>query len=85
MRRRSFKVPTVANQMFCVLIIRRFVELGRDVGLRFTIVIKVKYFRKTYPTSVFFVISLEFPSAAGVTIPRIELNCILFYGIILTK
>jgi len=73
MRRRSFKVQTVANRMFCVLIIRRFVELGHPVGLRITIVIKVKYFRKTYPTAVSSVISLEFPSAAGVTIPCIEL------------
>jgi len=34
MRRRSFKVQTVANQIVCVLIIRGFVELSRDVGLR---------------------------------------------------
>jgi hypothetical protein len=78
MRRRSFKVQTVANQIVCVLIIRGFVELSRDVGLRFTIVIKLKYFRKIYPTAVFFVIPLEFPSAAGVTIPCTELKCTLF-------
>jgi hypothetical protein len=66
MRRRSFKAQTVAKQMY-VLIIRRFVQLGCDVGLRFAIVIEIKYFRKTYPAAVFFVVSLEFPSAAGVT------------------
>lgn len=81
MRRRSFNVRTVANRMFCVLIIRRFVQLVRPVGLRITIVIKVKYFRKTYPTAVFFVISLEFHSAAGVTIPCIELYLILRYNL----
>jgi len=81
MRRRSFKVQTVANQMFCVLIIGRFVELGRDVGLQFTIVIKVKYFRKTYPTAVFFVISrIQFGRWGDNTMYSIEMYLIFRYN-----